>query len=421
MKSKRLSAPSRRTPRGFAVLQVLPALKDGGVETSAIEMAYYLKSRGYRSLVASAGGERVSGLIQNGIKHFTLPLASKLPWVILWNVVRLASLIRRENIAIIHVRSRAPAWSAWLASLLTGVSYIATFHGTYSLKGGWLKRIYNSVMLRGPVVIANSRFIRDHILENYSIDPADIIVAPRGIEPAHWNPASFTKKDRDHVREELGVDKHTPVILIVGRITRWKGHDLLLEALGRLTKLSWVLVIAGEVDKDSEYGRSLKNRAEKLKISSRIRWLGSRHDIARLLSVADLAVSASTKPEAFGRVAVEAMAMGVPVVATGIGGSAETILDGQTGFLIRPEPQRPENPPHALTKKDRLEPLFGEFRPHAMAQKLQEALQDTAKLHSMGQAARAHVLANYTVEQCCAAEESAYHRILATTKTEQAA
>jgi glycosyltransferase involved in cell wall biosynthesis len=415
--------PQRHLPPSTSlgtVLQVLPALKDGGVETSAIEMALYLKSRGYRSLVASEGGERVSGLVQNGVQHITLPLATKLPWGILWNSFRLASIIRHQGVTLVHARSRAPAWSAWLASLLTGVAYVTTFHGTYSLKGGWLKRIYNSVMLRGPVVIANSEFIRSHILENYDMAPADIIVAPRGIEPSRWDPSAFTKKDRENLRQEWNVKNGTPVILIVGRITRWKGHDLLIEALGELMDIDWVLVVAGDIEKESEYGKSLKNRASELGIASRIRWLGSRRDIAHLLYASELAVSASTKPEAFGRVAVEAMAMGVPVVATGIGGSLETVLDGKTGFLVKPGAME-EKPKTKSKSSNQSGQLFGEFRSHTMALKLREALQSPAKLHSMGQAARAHVLSTYTVEKCCAAEESAYHRILATTETEQVA
>lgn len=385
------------------VLQVLPALKDGGVEKSTIEMAIYLRRLGWRPLVTSAGGPKTPELAAQGVRHIELPLATKMPWGILWNAVRISRILKQEKVTLVHARSRAPAWSAWLACQLTGVAYVTTFHGTYGLGGGKLKRIYNSVMTRGPVVIANSEFIKAHILENYKIGSKPIVVAARGIEPAEWNPANFDAKNQKALRDELPVEKGVPLLLMVGRITRWKGHDLVLEALGQMTDLPWVLAVAGGIDKNSDYGEELKAQAERLGIAERIRWLGSRKDVARLLAVSQLAVSGSTRPEAFGRVAIEAMAMGVPVVATGIGGSVETVIDGKTGWLVKPETQRSGEDGGKL---------FGEFRPQAMAKILHKALLNPGQLVSMGQAARAHVLKTYTVDQCCAAELMAYKMVL---------
>ncbi len=383
-------------------LQILPALKDGGVEKSAIEMAKYLKDHGWRPLVASAGGGKVAELERLGVTHIRVQLATKTPWGILWNAVRIMRIIRREGVGIVHARSRAPAWSAWLACRWTCVAYVTTFHGTYGLSGGSLKRFYNSVMVRGRVVIANSQFIRTHIIENYGVTPERIIVAARGIEPEVWNPSQFTKTEIAALRNELRVTEGVPMLLMVGRITRWKGHDLILEALGQIADLPWVWVVAGGIDKDSEYGQQLQARALELGIDERIRWLGSRSDIPRLLAASQLAISGSTRPEAFGRVAIEAMAMGVPVVATGIGGSLETIIDGKTGWLVRPESEA--KPQTGL--------IFGAFKPQAVAGILRRALQDAKQLATMGHAARAHVLKSYTVDQCCAAELLAYEQTL---------
>jgi glycosyltransferase involved in cell wall biosynthesis len=384
------------------VLQVLPALKDGGVEKSTIEMALYLKKAGWIPLVTSAGGPKTAELAAESIRHIELPLTSKTPWGILWNAVRISEILRKENVTLVHARSRGPAWSAWLAAHMTGVTYVTTFHGTYGLRGGALKRFYNSVMLRGPVVIANSQFIKAHILENYDVRGKSIVVAPRGIEPKVWNPDQFTEKQRDDVRRELQVEESVPLLLMVGRITRWKGHDLVLEALGQIADLPWVLAVAGGIDKTSEYGEALQAQAERLGIANRLRWLGSRSDVPRLLSASQLAISGSTRPEAFGRVAVEAMAMGVPVVATGIGGSLETVIDGKTGWLVRPEDD--EGNSEGL--------MFGAFKPQAMARIFRKALQNPRQLISMGKAARAHVLKTYTVDQCCAAELMAYKMVL---------
>ncbi len=369
------------------------------MESSAIEMANYSKEQGWQPVVASAGGPKAGLLAAAAVPHLTLPLASKSPWIILGNAFKLARYIRTHKVALVHARSRAPAWSAWLASRWTGVPFITTFHGTYGLSGGWVKHYYNSVMVRGPRVIANSLFIRDHIIENYGIAPENIDVATRGIDPDVWNPELFDKKAVAATRAEIDVSDGVPLILMAGRITKWKGHDLVLEALGQITDLPWVLAVAGAPDKSGAYAQQLKARAAQLGIADRIRWLGSRSDLPRLLAASQLALSGSTNPEAFGRVAIEAMAMGVPVVATGHGGSLETVLDGQTGWLVWPE-----HTPEAAQ--------FGAFTPQAFAQKLREALQNSKQLATMGKAARAHVLGIFTVERCCAAEMQAYRKVL---------
>lgn len=400
----RTPRPRRATPPARTlhpmVLQVLPALNDGGVEKSAVEMAAYLKARKWPVSLASAGGHRLAALHAMGIRHYALRLNSKNPVTIVANAFRLLGIVRAGKVGLLHARSRAPAWSAWIASRLGGVPFVTTFHGTYGLKGGPLKRFYNSVMLRGPVVIANSAFIKQHIVENYGYPASQIVVAPRGIDPGVWNPARFDDKTREEVRCEIGVESGVPLLLMVGRVTPWKGHMLLLRALAEVRDLPWVAALAGSADVKDAYWAELMALADKLGLGSRVKWLGSRQDVPRLLCGADVAVSASVRPEAFGRVAIEAMAMGVPVIATAHGGSLETVADGTTGWLVQPTGGA-GSPLH-----------FGEFTPQAMAEKIREALRKPARLATMGQAARQHVLRNFTVEQCCARELEAYKRVL---------
>lgn len=397
---KPIQTPSYKAPSP-RVLQVLPALSDGGVEQSAVEMACYIKRQGWASFVASAGGRREADLERAGIPHIRLPLAAKAPWTVLFNAWRLRGVIRREGISLVHARSRAPAWSSWLACRWAGVPFVTTFHGTYGLKGGFLKRIYNSVMTRGPVVIANSAFIRDHIIENYDVSPSRIVVAARGVEVEMFNPALFGKDTRKVLRQEWKVPEGVPVVMLVGRLTRWKGQDLLLRALAFLPKKEkWVAVLVGGPEKDGAFAYELERLAGELGIAGQVRFLGSRKDIPRLLMGADLAVSASVKPEAFGRVAVEAMAMGVPVAATALGGSMETVMEGETGWLVRPN--------------DR-----GVIEPQAVSETIGRALRNPEALARMGKKARAHVLAHFTAEQCCAAEMVAYRRVLGLTETKQ--
>jgi len=390
---------------GLTVLQVLPALNDGGVEKSAVEMAVALKNAGGRPLVASAGGKRVKNLQLHDIVHIDVPLDRKNPAAVLWCAFRLVGIIRKEGVDLVHARSRAPAWAAWLACRLTGVAFVATFHGTYGLKGGWLKRLYNSVMLRGPYVIANSRFIAAHIVENYGYDPAHIVVASRGIDPAVWDTARFDAKDIQRVRAEWDVPKSVPVVMMVGRITRWKGHILLLHAMAELKDMDWRLVLVGAAGaREQDYAEDLKRLADSLGIGDRVVWAGSRDDVPLLLAAADVAVSASVRPEAFGRAAIEAMAMGKPVVATALGGSLETIIDGETGWLVRPASAPDTAQEHAG---------FGLFTPQAVAEKLRGALRKPKVLVSMAAKARKRVLDNYTVDLCCQREMEAYRLVLA--------
>lgn len=403
--TKAVTSPLPALPgENRCVLQVLPALNDGGVEQSALEMALFLKAHGWRPVVASHGGTKETRLLQGGVMHVRVPLQKKGPIALLCNAVRLVGIIRREKPVLVHARSRGPAWSAWLACRWTGVPYITTFHGTYGVRGGWLKRFYNSVMLRGPIVIANSAFTAKHIVETYGFDKRRIVVAPRGVDPNVWDTALFDKKTKHDVRRELGVEENVPLLMMVGRLTGWKGHELVLHALATMQDVPWVLaVVGGAGPGDEAYATHLKALAEELGIGGRVRWLGSRQDVPRLMAAAAVAISGSIKPEAFGRVALEAMAMGVPVVATALGGSLETLQDNKTGWLVRPGGGRGGR---------MFGESFGVFEPQAMAEKLRKALLKSTDLQTMGQAARAHVLAHYTVDQCCAKELQGYMRVL---------
>ena len=375
------------------VLQLLPQLNVGGVEESTVAMAKALTARTWHASVASAGGSRVGEIIAAGGTHIMLPLASKNPLVWFWSAYRLHGYILQTNVSIVHARSRAPAWVGWLATRGTPARFVTTFHGTYGLRGGWLKRFYNSIMVAGPHVIANSSYISDHIIDKYHITPHRITIATRGFDETRFNPSLFSPKDRQLLRAELGIPPRTPVLFMSGRLTAWKGQHLLLEALAKLLPIPWVAIFAGGPEGRGHYADDLKGFAHRLGLTERIRWLGHRTDIPALLSLSTLAFSTSIKPEAFGRVAVEAMAMEVPIIASAHGGSLETVLDGATGWLL------PVN-------------SRGEITPQALADCIAAALQNPAKLRTMGQRARRHVLHRFTEDQCCQAEMTVYERLI---------
>ena len=385
----KVRAVTDKTP-ALAVLQVVPALREGGVEQSTMDMARHIRAEGGVPVVASAGGRWADVLMKEGIAHVTLPLDSKLPWVILWNMLRLRRVMKDYRIRIVHARSRGPAWSTWLATRLGDLScvhYITTFHGTYGSRG-FFKKLYNGVMLKGRLVIANSAFIKRHIVAVYGYPAERIVVAARGVDEAVYDPARFAPAEVAMLRNGLQVPTGTPLLLMTGRLTRWKGQAVLLEALGALPDRPWVAAFAGGA-KTPEYLEELKALAARLGIAGRVRWLGMRRDVPLLNMAADLAFSCSTEAEAFGRVAIEAQAMGTPVIASALGGSLETVRPGETGWLV------PAGNAEAL------------------AGAIGEALDNPKRLAAMGKAGRAWVLGHFTAAKCCAAEWSAYHALLA--------
>src|ERR1035437_1878922 len=231
-------------PDAPVVLQVLPALGTGGVERGTVEMTEAITKAGGRALVASAGGPLVRAVLRAGGQHVTLPLASKNPVVIWRNAGRLAALIRAEHVAIVHARSRAPAWSAWLACRRTGVHFLTTYHGAYS-EALAFKRRYNSVMARGERVIAISRFIAELIARRHGVDPGRIRVIPRGVDPAIFNPDAVSADRISRLAQTWRVPDGAPTVMLPGRLAGWKGQSVLIEALALLSRRDVCCVLVG--------------------------------------------------------------------------------------------------------------------------------------------------------------------------------
>lgn len=347
--SNKVSEPAamarpRLTP---VVLQVLPSLDigGGGVERTTIDIAAAIRANGAPAFVASSGGQLVSELDRCGARHITLPLASKNPFVMRRNVQRLVDVIERHGINVVHARSRAPAWSARAAARRTGASFITTFHGAYNYgsgaAGAWKKR-YNAVMADGDVVIANSRFIADHLRTHYGVSEDLIRIVPRGIDLNVFDPAR-TKvarvvdlAGRWHLRDDASV------VMLPGRLTRWKGQSLFIEALALLKNrlgaenFNVIGLLVGSDQGRAAYRAELEEQIKTLGLAGQVQILGHCRDMAAAYMLTDVVVSASTDPEAFGRVVAEAQAMGRPVVVAEHGGAAEQIIVDQTGWLFPP-------------------------------------------------------------------------------------
>ena len=328
-------------PGSPVVLQVLPSLVTGGVERSTVEIVQAVAEAGATALVASAGGPLVRQIERAGGAHIQLPLTAKSPFRIWRNAVALEALIRERKVSLVHARSRAPAWSAWLACRRTGVPLVTTYHGTYGEELPF-KRRYNSVMARGRVVIAASRFIAELVTARHGVDPARIRVIPRGVDPAVFDPDAVSGSRVAGLATAWRLPDGVRTVVLPGRLTAWKGHAVLLDAIARLGRPKVMCVLVGSHQGRHRYAEELEHQAVRLGISERVRLVGPCDDMPAALALSDVVVHASTQAEAFGRVVIEAQAMGRAVIAADLGGPVETVRHGETGWRVAP------NDPSAL-------------------------------------------------------------------------
>lgn len=311
----------------------------GGVERGTLEIAEAILGAGGRAIVITSGGALAGRITRAGGTVLTLAVDSKNPARILANAATLRRLIRRHGIDILHARSRAPAWSGWLATRGTDVPFITTYHGTYT-EGLPFKRLYNSVMARGRPVIAVSHFIKDRILARHGIPEDQIVVIPRGADVAVFSEDAVGATRTVQLAEQWGLlDDPRPVVMMPGRLTRWKGAESLIDAAARLKSLrgaaDFLILLVG-MDQEGGFERVLTDRIRRLGLTDCVHLAGGCSDMAAAYKLAAVVVSSSIEPEAFGRVVVEAQAMGRPVIATDHGGARETVADGTSGWLYPP-------------------------------------------------------------------------------------
>ena len=321
--------------KSYSVLQVLPHLNSGGLVSGAVEISEALQKTGMNSFVASAGGRREREITKAGGKVINLSLGSKNPIIMFLNVYKLSRIIKKYKINIIHARSRAPAWSAYFAAKKMGIPFVTTFHGTYSIQNK-LKKKYNSIMVKSDRVIAISRFINNHILSNYNIDKDKIVTIHRGINIQRFNYLKVADERLISLFNIFNIPEDSFVVLLPGRITRWKGHILLIEAIFKLQRSDIICLFVGDSQGRNKYYAELEKLLDKFKLKNNFRIIPNQSDMATIYKLADVVVSSSLDPEAFGRVIVEAQAMGRPTISANHGGGSEIIIDGLTGWLFKP-------------------------------------------------------------------------------------
>ncbi len=366
------------------ILQIIPHLDTGGAERSAVEIAAAVVRAGGRALVLTEPGRLAPEVVAAGGEIVDFPAATKNPLRMLANARAIAGLIRQLGVDLVHARSRAPAWSALIAARRARVPFVTTYHGAYG-ETNPLKRYYNGVMARGDVVIANSRYTADLIVQRYRTPRQRLVVIHRGVDCRLFDPARIAPERVSALRARWGVGP-ARVILHAARLTAWKGQGVLIDAAAKLKATGQlgdaVVVLAGDAQGRQGYLQSLHTQVAQASLQNQVRLVGHVEDMAAACLAAHVTVVASTEPEAFGRAAIEAAAMGSPVIATAIGAPPETVLaeptvgkDAITGWLVPP----------------------GDVAP--LAERLAVALAlDPAERAAMARRARAHVLAQFTVE-----------------------
>ena len=371
------------------VMQVLPELVTGGVERGTIDVAHAIVEGGGRSIVVSAGGLMTHELQRLGVEHFELPIASKNPFVMQQNIQRLVLLAMQEQVDIIHARSRAPAWSAYYAARRTKKHFITTFHGTYN-HGNWLKRRYNSVMTKGERVIAISDFIAGHIRKIYGVPSSNIRIIPRGIDLDKFDATKISQERRIKLANEWRLPDDMSIIMLPGRLTRWKGQTIFIEAIKKLGRSDVKCLMVGSDQGREDYRQELEKEIERYGMQNIIHVVDHCDDIPAALMLTDVVVSASTDPEAFGRVVVEGQALGRPVIGTNHGGSKETIIKGKTGWLAEP------NDPDSLAT------AIGKILDLSETQRVK-----------ISESAITHIHENYSKEIMCARTLDVYNELIA--------
>ncbi len=317
------------------IMQIIPSLGAGGAEQGCIDIAGEIVRAGGKSIVVSNGGYRVNELERIGATHINLPVDSKNPLVMWQNIGRLRKIIRQHGVNIVHARSRAPAWSAWRSCQNTQAHFITTCHAPYNISGE-AKRLYNGSIANGERIIAISEYVADYLRQNYKVDPDRIRVIHRGIPMDRFHPACVTPDRMITLAKKWRIPDSANIVMLPGRITRWKGHLVLIEAMAKIKRDDLFCVIIGSDQGRTEYREELEQSVRNLDLDTKIRIVDQCHDMPAAYMLSTVVVSASTDPEGFGRIPVEAQAMGRPIIATDHGGAQETIVRGHTGWLIPP-------------------------------------------------------------------------------------
>lgn len=393
---------SEPMPQALAILQIVPRLDTGGAEMATIEISAALASVGALPLVASEGGRLEPELAVAGGRLVRFPASTKNPFTMGMNIERLTRLCRREDVKLIHARSRAPAWTALATARRLNLPFVTTYHGAYGGNNA-LKTLYNGVMARGDRVIANSQYTARLIAERHGTGPDRLRVIYRGVDLEVFDPTGLSPYRVERLRTEWGVPPDRRIILHPARLTGWKGQRVVIEAAARLKSGNAlgnaVVVLAGDAQGRETYKGELEALIRNAGLEQDVVIAGHCDDMPAAYFTSHVTVVASTEPEAFGRASAESQAIGCPVIVTNLGGVPETIVPPSgrgnfTGWLVPP------------------------FDAQALADVLQRALAMTPEVRAhVGRLARAHIAKRFSLDAMKKGTLAVYYELLTAPKT----
>ena len=376
------------------ILQIIPNMEIGGAERTVLEITSFLKDAEFSSLVLTSGGKLIGELEKENIEVIKLKIDKKNPYSIIKNFFLFIKIFREKKIDLIHVRSRAPAWSAIFAAKKIGIPALTTWHGHVS-NSSFIKKIYNSIMLKGDAVIANSAYTAERISKIYNIDLNKIDIISRGVNVESFEGSKFSNTEISNMRKMWSVDDNKIIILFPARLTRWKGHLVTIEAINLLKKEKFfdhvIFLFAGEKAGAENYIKKLNSIITKFKLQENIKLVERIENMPLAYLASDIVLSPSIEPEPFGRIPIEAQAAGKTIIASDHGAVKDTIKNGNnfTGFKVKP------NDPQALSI--------------AIKQSITMDKKDLTKMHER---AISNVKNNFSLENMCKKTLEVYKRLL---------
>lgn len=379
------------------ILQILPSLTSGGIERGVVEMNNYLVKNGYNSIVLSSGGKMVYQIEQGGGKHITLNVATKNPFKIWNNISKIKKIIKENNIDVVDVKSRAPAWSTYFACKRAKCPLITSIHGNYSISKfpiSIFKKLYNSSMVKGDYIVCVSNYVKDYAFKNYKkfkekYANNKVKIIHRGVDIKVFNPEIESKERIVRLINSMSLPNDKSIILLPGRLTEWKGQLYFMDVLAKLKHKDYLCLIVGDAKGHEKYRDRLKQKIRDLKLDGYVRLENHVLDMAALYMISDIVVSSSIRGEAFGRIVPEAQAMERMVIGTAIGGSLETVIDGKTGWLVKPE------------DKDK----FAETIDMILDMPIEKRLE-------IGKKARKHIINDFTIDKMCEKTVDVYNEAI---------
>jgi glycosyltransferase involved in cell wall biosynthesis len=317
----------------YTIAQILPALNTGGVERGVIEISKALIDNNFKSIVISSGGHMEAQLRRTGGTHYKLDVNSKNPFR--WHKIRkeLKIILKNENVDLLHLCSRAPAWIAFPLGKTLKIPVITSVHMRFR-KTNFFKKIYNSILIKGDLVIAISKHIEICIKNTFPKVSHKIKVVHRGVDLKLFDSLNINPARIIAQAKLIGLKDNVPVIIMASRPALWKGYSILIKALSKVNE-NFQCILIGAADGDKKFKDLLINKIIKYNLETKVKLVQSSKDIQAAMILADLIVMPSISPEPFGRIIVEAQALGKIPIAFDHGGASETIIDGKTGFLAK--------------------------------------------------------------------------------------